>query len=218
MTVPAIDVRALSKLHGNSPALLDVSFEVAVGSRVRLTGAPGSGKSTLLKLLAGCMTPSGGRIRLHGADLRLARLEATAAIGYVPQVSSACTSMRPADILDYSGRSRQLPRATLEQRIRSVVEQWDLGRCLDSRCDSLEPALRTRVALALAMLHEPALLLLDEPLTGLPAPDAHELLARIDARAGRATVVLACGGDTPLTAWGTRHLALARGRLQTDAR
>ena len=92
--IPAIDVRALSKLHGQAPALLDVTFAADSRELVVITGPAGAGKTTLLKLLAGHMMPSGGRIRIHGIDARTSRLAASAQVGYVPQTLMSCGSMR----------------------------------------------------------------------------------------------------------------------------
>lgn len=208
----AIDVRALSKLHGTTPVLLDVTFSVPRGTRAAVTGAAGSGKTTLMKLLAGTLAPSGGRIRLFDLDPRYARLDALASVGFVPQGRTACTSMHVADMFRYAGRARRLPPATLDARIATVAREWDLGPHLASRGDALDHATRARMHVALALLHAPGLLLLDDPFTALPPREADDLLHRLRGAHPDLTTVLA----TAETGWAAacdRVLHLDHGRL-----
>lgn len=208
----AIDVRALSKLHGSAPILFDVTFAVEAGALVSVVGASGSGKSTLLKLLAGTLNPSGGRIRLFDVDLRQARLSATSSVGFVPQGRSACTSMRLHDVLQYAGRARRLPAATLERRIESLSHEWGLAPHLASRCDRLGRGVQTRIDIATALLPARRILLLDEPLDTLTPAEASEVTTRLEQLRGAVTVIVATGGHAPIAGSDT-VLALDRGRL-----
>lgn len=207
----AIDVRALSKLHGTTPVLLDVTFSIPHGALAALTGPAGAGKSTLLKLLAGTLSASGGRIRLFDRDIRHARLTAMADIGFVPQARSACTSMPLSDVLLYAGRARGLSHALLEERVHDVVHAWGLAPHLSDRCDTASPAVRARIDIAVASLHTPRLLLLDDPFTGLDTHETADLLARLERRAPAGTTVLATAGRPPACC--ARVLRLERGRL-----
>lgn len=208
----AIDVRALSKLHGSAPVLLDVTFAVDAGALVSLSGPAGSGKSTLLKLLAGTLSPSGGRIRLFDVDLRQARLSATALLGFVPQGRSACASMALLDVLRHAGRARRLPAAALERRIDILVDEWGLAPHLTSRCDRLGRGVQTRVDIATALLHAPRILLLDEPLAMLTSAESHEVTTRLQRQRGERTVIAATGVHPPITGCDS-VLALDHGRL-----
>lgn len=210
--VTAIDVRALSKLHGSAPALLDVTFAVEAGSFVSLRGPAGAGKSTLLKLLAGTLSPSGGRIRLFDVDLRQARLSATALLGFVPQGRSACASMALHDVLRHAGRARRLPAPTLERRIDTLVHEWGLVPHLTSRCDRLGRGVQTRVDIATALLHAPSVLLLDEPLALLTTAEANEVISRLERQRGERTVIAATGMHAA-SMGSDKVLTLERGRL-----
>lgn len=210
--VTAIDVRALSKLHGSAPVLLDVSFAVEAGSLVSLNGPSGSGKSTLLKLLAGTLSPSGGRIRLFDIDLRQARLSAMAILGFVPQGRSACASMALHDVLRHAGRARRLSAAVLDKRIEALVDDWALAPHLTARCDRLGQAVQARIDIATTLLHGPRILLLDEPLTMLTADESNDVMARLERLRGDLTIIAATGGHTSIRGCDT-VLTLAHGRL-----
>lgn len=216
-TPPAIDVRALSKLHGASPALLDVTFSIPRGLLVTVVGASGAGKSTLLKLLAGQIAPSGGRIRICGADARTHRIEMTSHVGYVPEARLACGALCPAEILDFSGRARRIARQALDRRLREVVHMCGLERHLHQPFHRIEAGGRVRVALAQALLHEPSVLLLDGLFAGLDAADADDIGFLVNALRQHTTIVVsgapeALGRLAPDTV-----LVLERGRLASDA-
>ena len=214
----AVDVRALSKLHGSTAALLDVTFSVAPGDLIAILGASGSGKTTLLKLLAGHVTPTGGRIRVSGLDLRTARLALTARTGYVSQIRRDFGHMVSRDLLEFSARARQIPERQVNSRIEHVVAVCELDGELDMPCRRLSVDGRTRVALAQALLHEPSVLLLDEILSGLDDRETQQT-TRVLSRLRGGTTLLVTG---PLTA-GTllaadRALVLEGGRLAFDGR
>lgn len=215
---PAIDVRALSKLHGSKAALLDVTFSVAPGDVIAILGASGSGKTTLLKMLAGHVTPTGGRIRVGGLDLRTARLALAAHTGYVSQIRRDVGHMVSRDMLEFCARARRIPQHQVNSRIEHVVAICELDRELHVPCRRLGAHGRTRVALAQALLHEPSVLLLDELLSGLDDREMQET-ARVLSRLRGTTTLLVTG---PL-ATGTvlaadRALVLEGGRLAFDGR
>jgi ABC-2 type transport system ATP-binding protein len=212
----SIDVRALSKLHGAAAALLDVTFTIAAGTLVKIAGAPGAGKSTLLKLLAGHMMPSGGRIRICGIDAKSARFALTSRIGYVPQVRLDCGDMRPADLLEFSGRARQMSATVLAGRIGAVAERCEIRDVLQIPYRQLRDEVRARVLLAQALLHSPDVLLLDEFLTGLDDRVARSLELLLEQLRGPATVLLT--GPPPIVRFLPGHgtLWLDEGRLASD--
>ncbi len=214
---PAIDVRALSKLHGQTPALLDVTLAADDRELVVITGPAGAGKTTLLKLLAGHMTPSGGRIRIHGIDARTSRLAAHAQVGYVPQSLMSCGDMRPGDLLTFSGQARQIAPERLEDRLREVIAECELGEALDSSCSQLDAPARARVAIAQVLLHDPSVLLLDDvvPLAG--RRDAGPL-AQLVHRLRRHRTVLLAGPVSLVDAFpDARLVTLSHGRLTFDS-
>lgn len=214
---PAIDVRALSKLHGQTPALLDVTFAADDRELVVIAGPTNAGKTTLLKLLAGHMTPSGGRIRIHGIDARTLRLAASASVGYVPQTLMSCGDMHPGDLLTFSGQARQIAPGQLDARLRDVIGECELEGALGSTCAALDAPARARVAIAQVLLHDPSVLLLDDvvPLAG--RRDAGSL-AQLVHRLRRHRTVLLAGPVSLVDAFpGARLITLAHGRLTFDS-
>lgn len=210
---PAIEVRALSKLYGQNAALLDVTFSVTPGELVGLVGPPRGGRTTLLKLLAGHLTPTGGRIQVCGIDVRVARLALTAHVGYVPQARQIRGDMRPWDLLAFSGRARQIPRDQLEGRLREVAALCNLGDELHAPCRLLDESGRARVALAQALLHDPLVLLLDEFLTGLDSAVVSDLTVLLRRLRGRTTLIVTGSPSLVALLQADRTLLLDRGHL-----
>lgn len=214
---PAIDVRALSKLHGQAPTLLDVTFAAGDRELVVITGPESAGKTTLLKLLAGHMTPSGGRIRIHGVDARTSRLAASAQVGYVPQTLMSCGDMRPADLLAFSGQARQIAPERLETRVREVVAECELEPTLGSSCAQLDAPARARVAIAQVLLHDPSVLLLDDVVPVAGKRDAGPLAQLVQRLRQQHTVVLT-GPVSLVDIFPAAHLiTLDHGRITFDS-
>ncbi len=215
--MPAIDVRALSKLHGQAAALLDVTFAADDRELVVVTGPAGAGKTTLLKLLAGHVMPSGGRIRIHGIDARTLRLAASAQVGYVPQTLISCGDMRPGDLLDFSGRARQIAPEQLAARLREVVAECELEAVLGSSCAQFDAPARARVAIAQVLLHDPSVLLLDDVVPAAGHRDAVPL-AQLVHRLRQQRTVVVTGPVSLVDAFpDARLITLGHGRLTFDS-
>ena len=208
-----IDVRAVSKFFGNSAVLHDVTFSVDRGERALLLGEPGSGKSTLLKVLAGHVTPSGGRVRICGVDGRTSRLALNARIGFVGQRIGPVGTLGVADMLRFSGRAKHLPEDTLEQRVAEVLELCELdARAASSK--AAEGEHRVREAVALALLHAPDVLLLDSCLSGHNPRECRAMTRTLDRLRATNLTVLASGGPGLERAWtADRSFQLRKGRL-----
>ncbi|HUR34501.1 MAG TPA: ATP-binding cassette domain-containing protein [Vicinamibacterales bacterium] len=213
---PAIDVRALSKLHGAVPTLLDVSFTVKPLEFVGVAGAPGAGRTTLLKLLAGHLSPSGGRVRVFGFDHRLSRLAADGLVGYVPQQRLLRGDMSVQDLLAFTGRARRIDPQILDRRLADVVDAVGLGAALDQTCERLPPSGQVRVALGQALMHRPSLLLLDDPLAGLSAGEEEQLVALLQRLNGETTIVMSLDWPRVDRLPAARILRLEHGRLRFD--
>ncbi len=208
-----LDVRALSKMHGVTPLLLDVTFAVRPGELVAVVGEAGAGKTTLVRLLAGHLTPSGGRIRLGGLDLRSARLEWTDRIGYVPQVRAHIGNIMLKDLLHVSARARQVPPSQLARRVGEVAATCGIEPHLRASHARLTRDARARAALAQALLHRPHLLLLDNLLEDLADADRHDVGQLLGRLRGSLTIVSTGIEAHALHTNADRVLRLDRGRL-----
>lgn len=213
----AIDARAVSKFFGNTAILHDVTFSLDHGERGLLLGAAGSGKTTLLKILAGHVTPSGGRVRISGVDARSSRLALHSRVGFVGQHSGPTGTMRMTDLLTFSGQAKRLPPAVLEQRIAAVVDRCALA-AFEHSYPHGDSGLRVRAALSLALLHAPQVLLLDDCLAGLERDEIRTIVRILDTLREAKVTVLVSGRPsvrTSLTA--DEVFELRHGRLHQEA-
>jgi ABC-2 type transport system ATP-binding protein len=164
---PTIEARGLSKYYGPFVAVDDVSFAIAQGQIVALLGPNGAGKTTIMRMLTGYLSPSQGTASILGVDLQHDRLAAAAAVGYLPENGPLYPDMTPIELLRFFGEARGLARARLRERIDMVAEQCAIQPLLDKPIGKLSKGLRQRVGLAQALLHDPPVLVMDEPTAGL---------------------------------------------------
>lgn len=167
MNDTAIDIRSLRHTYGERIALDDVSFQVQRGSIFGLLGPNGGGKTTLFKILSTLLTPSGGNAAIFGEDLGLAQDAVRRHLGVVFQHPSLDEKLSVMENLECHGFLYGMHGSRLQERARSVMQQLGLAERCGERVESLSGGLQRRVELAKALLHQPALLLLDEPSTGL---------------------------------------------------
>jgi ABC-2 type transport system ATP-binding protein len=177
-----IEVENLTRRFPRCEALGGVSFGIRRGEIAGLLGPNGSGKTTTLRLLAGWLAPNSGRIRIAGFDAETQSLECRRRIGYLPENIPLYPEMRVEEFLLFRGRIRGLRGTHLAARLREVLEQCGLGEAARRLIGTLSRGFRQRTALADCLLHEPDVLLLDEPLAGLDPAQVHvvrELLLRL---------------------------------------
>jgi heme exporter protein A len=179
-------IRDLWVRFGCVPALRGLTLSVAEGERLAVLGPNGAGKTTLLRALAGLLRPSGGELRLLGLDPARHGPAARARLGVLSHQTYLYGELTAAENLRLYGRLYSVTR--LDERIRELLECVGLYARRDDRVDSLSRGLQQRLAIARAILHDPALLLLDEPETGLDLP-AHYLLEGVLGGDRRTTVV-----------------------------
>lgn len=207
---PAIEVEGLGHSYASQPALRSVSFRVSEGEHVALLGRNGAGKTTLLKILAGVLEPTTGRLRLAGASPSSEDPRWRRRLGFLPEHPPLHDEMTVRAYLRYVARLRGAgPRAAAR-----VIERCRLGEGQGQRIGTLSHGHRQRVGLAQALVHEPRVLLLDEPAAGLdPAQTAalRELLQSLDL-----TLVLSSHLLTEVARIATRTLVLESGRLVQD--
>ena len=191
MALPAIDVQQLWKSYDGTPALQGLSLAANPGEIVGLIGPNGAGKTTTLKILVGLLRPDYGVVRVLGQDVLADPITYKAQIGYMPEAPTLPEYLTPTEFLGYVGRIRALPRDRIARRTSELLAALDLSPKADETVASLSKGMKAKLAFAAAILHEPPLLILDEPLIGIDPAGQHlfkEHLVRM-ARAGGSVLV-----------------------------
>ena len=173
--VPMIEAIGLSKFYGDFAAVRDVSFRVPRGQVCAFLGPNGAGKSTTMKLLTGYLAPSAGRARIAGFDVETERMAGAARLGYLPENGPLYSDMTPLGLLRFLGEARGLTGKRLRDRIDAVTQQCALGEVLEKQISKLSKGYRQRVGMAQVLLHEPDVLIMDEPTTGLDPNQIREV-------------------------------------------
>jgi ABC-2 type transport system ATP-binding protein len=162
-----ISIEALTKKYDGLVALNDVSFDVGSGEIVGLIGPNGAGKSTLMKIVVGILKPTSGRVKVNGHDVVQEPEAAKTLVGYVPENPSLYTALTVSEFLRFVGRIRGVADGELEGKIFESLRTFSLFDKADSLVGSLSKGMKQKVALTAAALHDPDVLILDEPLTAL---------------------------------------------------
>ena len=162
-----IEVSDVTKYYGNFPAIMDISFRVEPGEVVGFLGPNGAGKSTTMKVITGFLPPSSGSASIAGYDIVNESLEARKHIGYLPETVPLYTEMTVREYLDYMGKLRGMASDKIRTRIDDVVEICHLEDYYTSIIGKLSKGFRQRLGIAQAILHEPDVLVLDEPTIGI---------------------------------------------------
>lgn len=212
-----IEVEGLSKVFGSLPALDGVGFSLARGEFALLLGANGSGKSTLLRLLAGLSKPSGGSVRVGGWQLPREAMAVRAQIGLVAHSPLLYENLSARENLAFFARLYGMKRTDGEARARELLRQVGLLKRADGLVRAYSRGMKQRLSVARALLHQPDLLLLDEPYSGLDqtASAALDELLLAASREGR-TIVLSTHQLERLPQTARRVLILSRGRVAYD--
>ncbi len=185
-----IQVKHLSHQYQGHTALNAVSFTVAQGEIMGLIGANGAGKTTILESLAGLLVPDAGEITLQGIDLRTQTQAAQAQLGYLPHQPPLYGHLNVLEHLQFICRLRHLPKATWSEAIEKVVHTSELASVLKRYPHHLSRGLCQRVGLAMALIHKPAILILDEPTTGLDPAQIYATRETLRALKGQHTLIL----------------------------
>ncbi len=211
-----IRVTRATKHYGATVAVEDASFEVRPGEVVGFLGPNGAGKTTLLRMLATSIAPTRGEVVVAGFDAVAEPLEARARCGYLPEHNPLFEPMRVLEWLDFAGTVHGLAGARLRERRAWVVERCALGEVLKKRIRECSKGFRQRIGLAAALIHDPPVLLLDEPTHGL---DPLQVVAFRDLvrelRPGRA-ILLSSHVLAEVAESSDRLLAIQRGRIVLD--
>lgn len=212
-----LSVRDLSKRYGRRVAVNRVSFEVDEREVLGLLGPNGSGKTTILRMVTGYLRPSAGSVQVGGHDVADG-IEARRYVGYVPEDSPLYPHMRVTESLDFVGRLRGYRGAELSRRVATARDRLALGAVADTIIGRLSRGYRQRVALAQAALHEPRLLVLDEPTNGLDPRQIIEFRGLIRELARDCAVLMTSHILSEIERIADRVAILLDGRLLTIER
>jgi ABC-2 type transport system ATP-binding protein len=164
---PMIEAIGLSKFYGPFAAVRNVTFSVAEGELVAFLGPNGAGKSTTMKMLTGYIAASEGTAKIAGNDMMSNRIAGSKRLGYLPENGPLYPDMTPLGMLDFFAEARGLSAAYKRERIEAVVDICDLSTVLYKPTSKLSKGFKQRVGMAQALLHEPDVLIMDEPTAGL---------------------------------------------------
>jgi ABC-2 type transport system ATP-binding protein len=213
-----IAVTDLTKSFGRVEAVRGVSFRAAAGEAIGLLGPNGSGKTTIMRTLAGYFPPTRGTVEVAGIDVERESLRARAHVGYLPEQSTWYPDMRVSEFLAFCADARRLRGPRRAARLAAVLAQCGLGEVRRRLIGHLSKGYRQRVGIAQALLHEPAVLILDEPTVGLDPRQVVEIRGLVRQLRGRTTVLLSTHILSEVAAVCDRVVILDRGLVVAEDR
>jgi ABC-2 type transport system ATP-binding protein len=212
-----IETERLTRCYGPLIAVDSLTLRAEPGQVVGLLGPNGAGKSTAMRMIAGFLTPTSGTARVCGHDIRREPLAAKRALGYLPEGAPSYAEMTVREFLTFMIRVRSLDRDIARRRFDEVVMRLELDEVLDATIGTLSKGLRRRVGLAQAILHDPPVLMLDEPTDGLDPNQKHSVRMLIDAMARERTILISTHLLEEVHALCNRVAIIANGKLLADA-
>ena len=212
-----LEARDVSKRYGALTAVSHVSFIVKPGEVLGYLGPNGSGKSTTVKMLVGLMPPSHGQILFNGADIQDNLVEYKAQVGYVPEEAHVYTYLTGPEYLRFVGRLRQMPAAKLETKIDRFLRIFSLDNDYHAPLASFSKGMRQKILLAAALLHNPRIIVLDEPVSGLDVSTALVLRTVVRALAADGRVIFYSSHELEtVEKISTRVIILRAGHIVAD--
>lgn len=213
---PMVEVEHLKRYYGPVPAIDDVSFTAYRGEILGFLGPNGAGKTTTMRILTGYMPPSGGTARIGGHDIVEASIEARRVTGYLPENTPLYTDMTVAGYLRFMARLRQVPNA--KEAVERVMQRVSIDHRADDLIGQLSKGLRQRVGIAQALVHDPALIILDEPTIGLDPRQILDVRGLIGELRGEHTIILSTHILSEAQQVCDRVLIINRGRIVAEDR
>ncbi len=211
-----VEIKGLGKEFGPILAVDDISFSVDQGEVLGFLGPNGAGKSTTMKMVTGFLAPTSGTVLVNGYDIQEMPLEAKRRIGYLPEGAPAYQDMTPAKFLAFIAEMRGFRGAERDRRISDTVRKVNLESVLEQPIETLSKGFKRRVGLAQAILHDPEVLVLDEPTDGLDPNQKHEVRTLIRAMAREKAIILSTHILEEVDAVCTRAIIIAKGRIVWD--
>lgn len=213
-----IQVRNLTRCYGDFTAVKDVSFSIQPGEVVGLLGHNGAGKTTIMKMLTGYLEPTEGSVKLDNLEIGKDTRRIQARIGYLPENCPVWPEMTVIDYLDYQASLHGIAKSRRGQAIARAIRRADLKDKATDPIQTLSRGYRQRVGVAQALLHNPDIIILDEPTNGLDPTQIHHMRALIRDLSGSATVILSTHILQEVQAVCDRVLIMRSGELVVDKR
>ena len=211
-----IEIQSLCKNYGRFTAVDHLTFSVNPGQVLGFLGPNGAGKSTTMKMLTGFLAPTSGTARIHGHDIVRDSLAARKIIGYLPEGAPSYGEMTVARFLDFIARAREIEPVSLVGAIGAVVEKLNLAQVLQQPIETLSKGFKRRVGLAQAIIHDPPVLILDEPTDGLDPNQKHEVRHLIQQMASDKIIIISTHILEEVEAVCNRVMIIAHGKLLAD--
>ncbi len=210
-------IQSLTKRFAARTVVDDVTFSVSIGEVLGFLGPNGAGKSTTMKMIAGFLAPTAGTAYVAGHDVTVDPIAVKKAIGYLPEGAPAWPDMTPAGFLDFIASVRGLGGTAKRERIDEVIARTRIEDVVYQPIETLSKGFKRRVGLAQALLHDPDVLILDEPTDGLDPNQKHEVRNLIQEMAARKCIVISTHILEEVDAVCTRAMIIAQGRVVADA-
>jgi ABC-2 type transport system ATP-binding protein len=211
-----IEISHLSKRYGQLTAVDDISFNVEPGEVLGFLGPNGAGKSTTMKMITGFLSPTSGSIRVCGHDVESAPLAAKACMGYLPEGAPSYGEMSVRGFLEFIADVRGLSDERRRARLDDVIARLGLGVVLEQMIETLSKGYKRRLGLAQALVHDPQVLILDEPTDGLDPNQKHEVRELISAMCKDKIIVISTHILEEVDAVCSRAIIIAAGRILAD--
>jgi ABC-2 type transport system ATP-binding protein len=211
-----IEAKGLSKFYGPFVAIKDITFAIPEGQIVAFLGPNGAGKSTTMKILAGYLAQSEGSAKIAGFDVTEQRLQAAGRLGYLPENGPLYDDMTPAELLHFFGEVRGLTGERLAERLAVVTNQCAIREVWEKPIGKLSRGYRQRVGMAQALLHDPDVLIMDEPTAGLDPNQIREFRENIQVLAVSKTILISTHILQEVDAVAGRVLLIHNGGLVFD--
>jgi ABC-2 type transport system ATP-binding protein len=216
MEIPMITLNDVTKRYGNLVAVDSISFTVQPGEVLGFLGPNGAGKSTTMKMITGFLTPTEGTISVCGHDILAAPLMAKQEIGYLPEGAPAYGDMTVIQFLNFIAAIRQLDGKSRKHRIAETIEKTNIKEVLHQPIETLSKGFKRRVGLAQAILHDPHVLILDEPTDGLDPNQKHDVRKLIKEMSSDKIIIISTHILEEVSAVCTRAIVIAHGKLVAD--
>jgi ABC-2 type transport system ATP-binding protein len=212
-----LEIQGLTKRYGQHTVVDDLGFRCRSGEVLGFLGPNGAGKSTTMKMLTGFVEPSAGTATVCGHDIRTDGIAARRKMGYLPEGAPCYAEMTPASFLDFVADVRELDGEHRRSRLRNVIEQLHLEPVLQQTIETLSKGFKRRVGLAQAILHDPDVLILDEPTDGLDPNQKHEVRELIRSMSSAKLIIISTHILEEVEAVCSRAIIISSGKILADA-